>query len=65
VAWYRKDDKMAWARIAGVKYEPDDRNGELKASAPEIAFDFEISAEKSESPASPSSDVVFTQRIGQ
>lgn len=65
VAWYRKDANSVWARVGGLDYDADNRGGSFKGSAPERAFDFEVTAEKTESPASPSSDVVLNQRISE
>lgn len=63
VAWYRKGSSAQWARLASLKYDKDDRKGSLKASAPETSFDLQISAEKAPDVASPSSDIVFSQRV--
>lgn len=63
LVWYRKDSSSTWARIGGLKYEEGDREGKLSGSVPEVAFDLIVVAEASESPASPSPDVVVAQRI--
>ena len=63
LAWYRKDSSSTWARIGGLKYEEGDREGKLSGSVPEVAFDLIVVAEASESPASPSPDVVVAQRV--
>ncbi len=63
VAWYRKGSDAIWSRIGGLQYDEGDREGTLKGSVPEIAFDLAISAEPSEAPASPSADVVVSQRV--
>lgn len=65
VAWYRKNDSTQWMRLASVKYDEDSRKGKLSASAPETSFDFEVSAEKEDGPASPSSEIIFSQRVGE
>ncbi len=65
VAWFRKSSETVWARIGGINYDTDSRDGKLKGTVPEQAFDFEVTAEKSEAPASPSSDVVFSQRVAK
>jgi hypothetical protein len=36
----------------------------MQGSVPETSFDFQITAEKAALAASPSSDIVFTQRVG-
>lgn len=64
-AWYRRDSNASWARIGGLEYDADSRAGKVSGSVPERAFDFEITAEASEGPASPSSSVVFSQRIAE
>jgi hypothetical protein len=63
VAWYRKGPSAIWSRIGGLKYDEGDREGSLAGSVPEIAFDLTISAEATEAPASPSADVVLSQRV--
>ncbi|MGC4087959.1 MAG: hypothetical protein QM756_08690 [Polyangiaceae bacterium] len=63
VAWFRKNSDTVWARIGGVQFDESARSGSLKGSVAEVAFDFEVTAEKAEAPASPSSDVVFSQRV--
>lgn len=65
IAWQRRNDEKAWARIGDLQYDPSSRKGMLNASVPETSFDFQVTAEKSETPASPSSDVVFSQRIAK
>jgi hypothetical protein len=63
VAWYRKDSAAVWGRIGGVQFDESARSGTLKGSVPEVAFDFEVTAEKADAPVSPSPDVVFSQRV--
>ena len=63
VAWYRKNSSTAWTRFGSIKYDAGSLKGELVASAPETSFDFEVSAEKDISSASPSSDIVFSQHV--
>lgn len=65
VAWSRKNSDGVWARLGGVDYNADSRDGQLSGSVAELAFDFTITAEKSNSPASPSADLVFSQRVGE
>src|SRR5689334_2595084 len=45
VAWYRRNAKSTWKRIAALEYDERAQTGTLKASTPEVAFDFEVSAE--------------------
>jgi hypothetical protein len=65
VAWYRPSSKANWSRIGGVQLDADSRAGKLVGSVPETAFDFSVSAESTDAPASPSTDIVFAQRIGE
>lgn len=65
VAWYRKDDKAVWGRIGGLAYDADGRKGTFTGSVPETAFDFAVTGEKNDAPASPSPEVVLTQRIAK
>lgn len=63
VAWYRASAKEEWKRIAPILYDEHARTGELHASAPEVAFDFEVSAEASDDADAPSEALLFTQRV--
>jgi hypothetical protein len=63
LAWYRKDSSVTWARVGGFKYNEGDREGKISGSVPEVAFDLSVTAEASDSPASPSPDVVVSQRV--
>jgi hypothetical protein len=65
VAWSRKNSSATWARLGSLKYESGDRGGSMSGSVPETAFDFQMSAEKAALAASPSTDVVFSQRVGE
>lgn len=65
VAWHRKNSSAIWARLGSLKYDPSDRDGEMKGSVPETSFDFQITAEKAALAASPSSDVVFSQHVSE
>ena len=63
VAWSRKSSDAVWARMGGLQYDKDSREASLTGTVAETAFDFEVTAEKADGPASPSGDVVFTQRV--
>lgn len=63
VAWYRENAKKEWKRIAAIEYDAHARTGELNASTPEVAFDFEVSAETSDDVDAPSDALLFTQRV--
>lgn len=65
VAWYRSSSKANWSRIGGVQLDADSREGKVVGSVPETAFDLSISAESTDAPASPGTDIVFAQRIGE
>lgn len=65
VAWYRRSAETVWARIGGLAYDESDRSATLEGSVPERAFDFEVTAEKTPSVASPSPDVVLAQRVAR
>jgi hypothetical protein len=64
VVWYRHDSSDTWNRIAGLDYEADSREAELHTAVPETSFDLWVTAEKDLDVASPSSNVVFEQRVG-
>jgi hypothetical protein len=65
VAWWRRDVDTSWVRLAAINYDADERGGTLTASAPEVAFDFQISAEAEATPEAPSESVVFFQRVAE
>ena len=64
VAWQRKNSDTTWNRIGALAYDADKRTGFLEVTVPEVLFDLEITAEAQVSPASPSAEVVFFQKIG-
>jgi hypothetical protein len=63
VAWYRESAKEEWQRIGGLEYDEDTREAVLLGSVPATAFDFAVTAEPKPTVVSPSSDVVFAQRV--
>lgn len=63
VVWQRKGAQVAWARVGGLEYDPDAREGSFEGSVPEAAFDLQVTAEKELSTASPSPDAVLSQRV--
>ena len=65
VAWQRKNSDAVWARLGGVEYDPEARTAKLKATVPETQFDFEVTAEQVEAPASPSAEVVLAQHVAK
>jgi hypothetical protein len=64
VAWYRRDGKETWTRIAGLEYEEKSREGTLHTAVPETAFDLWVTTERDLDAVSPSPNVVFSQRVG-
>ena len=65
VAWSRKNSSAQWNRLGSLKYEAGDRGGIMKGSVSETSFNFAVTAEKAALAVSPSSDVVFQQRVGE
>ncbi len=66
VVWQRASADAVWSRIGALDYSADSRKGELKdASVPVTAFDLEVTAEADAAGASPSGEVIFTQRVSQ
>lgn len=66
VVWARQGDAAPWQRIGALKYDEDDRKGEiLEASVPLTSFSLIISVEKQPAPEKPSSDVVLTQDVNK
>lgn len=63
VAWYRANAREEWKRISAVAYDAHARTGTLRASTPETAFDFQVSAETSDDAEAPSDALLFTQRV--
>lgn len=64
VFWARRDANGTWQRVGNVVYDENGRNGMFKGSFPEVEFDSEVSVEPNDSPASPSSQIVFSQHVG-
>lgn len=64
VLWQRRDDSAQWSRIGALNYDADRREGTMTATVPELAFDFEVTAEQNQFPESPSAEVVYAQRVG-
>jgi hypothetical protein len=64
VVWARQADGAPWQRVGALKYDADDRTGELKdASVPLTQFHLIITAEKESAPGTPSEDVAIAQEI--
>lgn len=63
MAWYRENAQHTWQRIGGLDYDEDSREAALLGSVPATAFDFAVTVESELNVASPSSEVVFAQRV--
>lgn len=63
VVWHRKNSGSAWARSGGLAYDESGRKGKWAGTIPETGFDLSVTAEKDASPASPSGETVFSQRV--
>jgi hypothetical protein len=64
IVWARKDSNGDWIRIAKLDYDPDSRKGAVDAaSVPLTGFELAISAENQDMPKSPSTTMIFTQKI--
>jgi hypothetical protein len=65
VVWQRKNDTAGWQRVGTLNYDKGKRRGTLEATAPETKFELVITAEVNATPASPSSNVMFSQVVGK
>jgi hypothetical protein len=64
VVWARKDSSSDWIRIAKLDYDASSRQGGVEiATVPLTGFELAISAEQQDAPPSPSTTLVFTQKI--
>ncbi|MCL2726612.1 MAG: hypothetical protein FWD69_19505 [Polyangiaceae bacterium] len=63
VIFQRKDSGRQWTRVGGLDFNESSRVGRFTGTVPETGFDLAISAEKDPTVASPSADVVFSQRV--
>jgi hypothetical protein len=64
VVWERRDGSHPWTRIGTLVYNNGARVGELDATAADQAFDLQITAEPTATPATPADGVVLAQRVG-
>jgi hypothetical protein len=63
VAW-NKDDKGKWHRVGALSYDEATRKATLDgASAPDSAFDLEITIERNATPEGPSGEVLLWQHV--
>jgi hypothetical protein len=64
VVWARKDSNGEWLRIAKLDYDAGSRKGTVEvATVPLTGFELAISAEQQDMPKTPSTTIVFTQKI--
>jgi hypothetical protein len=64
IVWARKDSNNEWIRIAKLDYDAEARKGAVDvATVPLTGFELAISAEQQDMPKSPSTSIVFTQKI--
>jgi hypothetical protein len=64
IVWARKDSNNEWIRIAKLDYDAESRKGAVDvATVPLTGFELAISAEQQDMPKSPSTSIVFTQKI--
>ncbi len=61
--WTRKDSAANWGRIGTLTYDASDRKGLFNGTAPETSFELIMTAEENASPPSPSSEIVFSQKV--
>lgn len=64
IVWARQDANSDWLRIAKLDYDAKTREGKVEvATVPLTGFELTISAEQQDKPKSPSTTIVFTQKI--
>jgi hypothetical protein len=63
VLWARKDANSQWVRVGSLTYDPESRKGIFEGTASEASFDLQLTTEKVPNPTSPSTKVVFEQRV--
>jgi hypothetical protein len=64
IIWTRKNAEAQWARVGNLQYNPTGREGLFDGTVPEVDFDLQITVEKDDNAASPSTDMVFSQHVG-
>ncbi len=63
IVWARQGDSE-WIRIAKLNYSPDSRTGAVDtATVPLTGFELAISAENQPMPKTPSTTIIFSQKI--
>lgn len=64
IIWTRKGPDAQWERVGNLRYEASSREGQFEGTVPEVNFDMQITVEKDDGAASPSTDMVFNQHVG-
>jgi hypothetical protein len=64
IIWTRKNAEAQWARAGNLRYDAAGRQGLFEGTVPEVDFDMQITVEKDDNAASPSTDMVFSQHVG-
>jgi hypothetical protein len=64
IIWTRKNAEAQWARAGNLQYNVSGREGLFDGTVPEIDFDLQVTVEKDDNAASPSTDMVFSQHVG-
>ena len=64
IIWTRKNTEAQWARVGNLKYDAAARTGLFDGTVPEVDFDLQVTVEKDDGAASPSTDMVFSQHVG-
>ena len=64
IIWTRKNAEAQWTRAGNLQYNPTGREGLFDGTVPEVDFDLQVTVEKDDNAASPSTDMVFTQHVG-
>ncbi len=64
IIWTRKGPDAQWERVGNLKYDASAREGDFDGTVPEVNFDLQVTVEKDDGAASPSTDMVFSQHVG-
>jgi hypothetical protein len=63
VIWARRNADQQWTRLGALDYSQGSRKGKFEATYADIKFELVITAEKGNHPPTPSTDVLFAQRV--
>ena len=64
IIWSRRGPDQNWERVGNLRYDASGREGLFDGTVPEVNFDLQITVEKDDGAASPSTDMVFSQHVG-